>query len=146
MYVSNYSQQNRLFSKALPPVVMQRSGVSPPNNADFPGILNHPWMRKFGEIDHKTLETRLLWVTPTAVPFIHLALDDKKDRWGLFARDEMAILVGGGIFLGTQLLTHKLFNHFGWFATNHILEKDKGDFLDKLWQKYINLIKKALEE
>jgi hypothetical protein len=108
--------------------MQQRSGATAGNNGNFPGILNHPLMRKFGEIDHKTLETRMLWITPTAVPFMHLAIDDKDEKWGLFARDEMALLVGGAIFLGTQFLTHKLFNHMGWFMEKGI-NKDKGDFL-----------------
>ncbi|MCX5919722.1 MAG: hypothetical protein NTW61_00120 [Candidatus Melainabacteria bacterium] len=111
----------------LPSASGYRSGSVPASNQPLPAFFNHPWMRKFGAMEHQQLETRLMWLTPTLVPFLHLTVDNKDEKWGLFARDEMALLVGAGIFLGTNLLTHKLFAHLGWFKGS-LIEKDKGNF------------------
>jgi len=107
--------------------IQQRAGAASSNNSNLPGILKHPLMQKFGAIEHQELETKMMWLTPTVVPFMHLAIDDKDEKWGLFARDEMALLVGATIFLATNIATHKLFNHLGWF-TGSRLQQDKGNF------------------
>lgn len=88
--------------------VKPRTGVIPPTT-EVPAFFNHPIMQKFGTLDHTNFETTMTWITPATVPFMHLGLDAKEEKWGLFARDEMAVLVGAALFLTTKEASINLF-------------------------------------
>jgi hypothetical protein len=99
----------------LPTVaVAHRAGAIPPT-AEVPAFFNHPIMQKFGALDHTNFESYATWWTPTAAPLMRLGLDTKEERWGLFARDEMALLVGAAIYTVTKKSSFQLLQHLNIF-------------------------------
>ncbi len=94
--------------------VKPRAGAISPTT-EVPAFFNHPIMQKFGALDHTNFETTMTWITPATVPFMHLGLDGKEEKWGLFARDEMAVLVGAALFLTTKEASIHLFKQLKIF-------------------------------
>jgi hypothetical protein len=94
----------------------------------LPKIFNHPAMQWFGKLEHTEFENNMTWITPLSVPFLHLPLDNEKDRWSLFARDAMALSVGIGIFFTVKQMAHKTYSAMGLFQGSQ-LARDKGNFI-----------------